>query len=398
MGNLADSKMLPQRRASGVSPEHCCVDVALASKGVVPAVKADHIRHSTPPPSPVPYQRTMSPRVKYLCICTLAVLAVVALLVCPTVMRFFCNHEGYYPQWAAMRRHLSDLTNPAVVRIRSELFFYDLQMDYVVSYSGLFHVLGWNLWRQYCFGPLCPNAALFESTETNHGLSQWYFLPYVRGNPKYRNPTKWNFLSLQSKPFPKEMVQGSADLLRENAAAVKKEYLENVVSELTMHPDQRTEIDKGGSWDWNFLYGTTGKNEEVCQRVPLTTAVVNQLPTTYNYGFAFFSRLKPGTHIKPHTGSTNLRIRLHLGLVIPDEPDYTATIRVGTEHQAWVQDEVLVFDDAFEHEVVYEGKTERAVFIVDIWHPDLSEQEKELLSWGGFGPFGTVGKSIRKLD
>ena len=79
----------------------------------------------------------------------------------------------------------------------------------------------------------------------------------------------------------------------------------------------------------------------------------------------------------------------YLGLVIPDEPDYQATIRVGTEHQAWVQDDVLVFDDAFEHEVIYKGKTERAVFIVDIWHLDLNDREKELLSWGGFGPFGT---------
>jgi hypothetical protein len=231
------------------------------------------------------------------------------------------------------------------------------------------YILYWNMWRRYCFGPLCPDSTVFSATETNHGLSMWYFKPYIRGDPKYRKPTKWLFDGLTSSPFPKEMMQSSVDILKKAAPVVRKEYLENVVQKLTMHPDQRTEIEKGGSWDWNFLYGTTGKNDEVCDRVPLTTAVVHSLPTVYNYGFVFFSRLKPGTHIKPHTGSTNLRIRLHLGLVIPSEPDYTATIRVGTEQQAWVQDDVLVFDDAFEHEVVYEGETERAVFIIDLWHP-----------------------------
>jgi len=336
-------------------------------------------------------------KLRYFAICSFTTVAVLIVMILGTLCQFFSQQEGYYPQWLAMRQHLSDVSDPAVVHIRSELYFYDLNMDYVVSFRGLFFVLGWNLWRRYCFGPLCPNAELFKSTETNHALSMWYFQPYVRGDPKFRNPTKWDFAHLKSSPFPKKMVQKSVDLLKSHAADVRTEYVNNVVGNLIVHPDQRTEVN-GGHWDWNFLYGTTGKNQEVCDRVPLTTAVVNKLPTTYNYGFAFFSRLKPGTHIKAHTGSTNLRIRLHLGLVIPDEPDYQATIRVGTEHQAWAQDDVLVFDDAFEHEVIYEGKTERAVFIVDIWHPDLSDREKELLSWGGFGPFGTVGRSQRKLD
>ena len=311
---------------------------------------------------------------------------------------FFGVEQGFYPQWAAMRAHLSDVNDPAAMRIRSKLMFYDLTMEYVLSYEGLMYILYWNMWRRYCFGPLCPDSTVFSATETNHGLSMWYFKPYVRGDPKYRNPTKWLFEGLTSSPFPKEMMQSSVDILKKAAPVVRKEYLENVVQKLTMHPDQRTEIEKGGSWDWNFLYGTTGKNDEVCDRVPLTTAMVHSLPTVYNYGFVFFSRLKPGTHIKPHTGSTNLRIRLHLGLVIPSEPDYTATIRVGTEQQAWVQDDVLVFDDAFEHEVIYEGKTERAVFIIDLWHPELTKKERELLDFGGFGPFGTKGKAVRKSD
>merc|ERR1711959_65833 len=326
-----------------------------------------------------------------------ALLIVPFLLFAPLLIQFFGAEEGYYPQWSAMRAHLSDLSDPAVMRIREHLFFYDLKMGYVVSYEGLAYILYWNLWSRYCWGPLCPSSRAFSDTVTNHKLSMWYFQPYIRGDPRYRNPTKWNFEALSSSPFPKGIVQKSVDLLQANAQDIKQEYLSRMSKSMTAHPDARTEIDRG-NWDWNFLYGTTGKNHDVCASVPKTHAVVKALPTCYNYGFAFFSRLKPGTHIKPHTGSTNLRIRLHLGLEIPEEEGYIPSIRVGTEHQAWKQDDVLVFDDAFEHEVVYEGKTERAVLIIDLWHPHISLREIELLTYPGFGPFGTQGPAVRALD
>merc|ERR1711966_416141 len=169
------------------------------------------------------------------------------------------------------------------------------------------------------------------------------------------------------------------------APQIKKEYLENVASKLTMHPDQRTEIEKGGQWDWNFLYGTTGKNDEACDRVPETTVVVHSLPTVYNYGFVFFSRLKPGTHIMQHTGSTNLRIRLHLGLDVPED---TVQLRCGTEWRPWVDGDIIAFDDSFEHEVLHKGKLHRSVLIMDLWPDQLTEIERDILNLPLLGRFG----------
>ena len=40
-----------------------------------------------------------------------------------------------------------------------------------------------------------------------------------------------------------------------------------------------------------------------------------------------YSVMLPGTHVWPHTGPTNCRLRLHLGLVIPKN----VAIRVGRE-------------------------------------------------------------------
>ena len=53
---------------------------------------------------------------------------------------------------------------------------------------------------------------------------------------------------------------------------------------------------------------------------------------TFCYFCQFFRQIKysvmlPGTHIWPHTGPTNCRLRLHLGLVIPKN----VSIRVGHE-------------------------------------------------------------------
>ena len=46
---------------------------------------------------------------------------------------------------------------------------------------------------------------------------------------------------------------------------------------------------------------------------------------------AGFSRLAPGTHIKPHVGYTSEVLRCHLGLIVP--PD--CALRVGSETRRW---------------------------------------------------------------
>ena len=47
----------------------------------------------------------------------------------------------------------------------------------------------------------------------------------------------------------------------------------------------------------------------------------------------FFSVLSPGTHIEPHCGATNLRLRCHLPLQLPTAG--RAEMRVGNEWRQW---------------------------------------------------------------
>jgi aspartate beta-hydroxylase len=42
--------------------------------------------------------------------------------------------------------------------------------------------------------------------------------------------------------------------------------------------------------------------------------------------------------------------------------------------------ECLILDDSFEHEVRHDGTRRRVVLIVDCWHPDLTEPEREFIT------------------
>ena len=103
-----------------------------------------------------------------------------------------------------------------------------------------------------------------------------------------------------------------------------------------------------------------------------------------------WSVLRPGSHIVPHCGPTNARLRVHLGLkvifIFLEQPKHNliqikvsdnCTLRVGDSHVKWENGEVLIFDDSFEHEVWNYSQDERLIFIMDIFHPDLNENNKK---------------------
>ena len=99
-------------------------------------------------------------------------------------------------------------------------------------------------------------------------------------------------------------------------------------------------------------------------------------PALCRRGQVKFSIMHPGTHVWPHTGPTNCRLRAHLGLVVPEG----AFLRVANETRTWSQGQFIIFDDSFEHEVWHNGSSYRLVLIVDVWHPELTREERRTLS------------------
>ena len=137
-------------------------------------------------------------------------------------------------------------------------------------------------------------------------------------------------------------------------------------------------IPRTGDWDVVFFYERGRRHDEVCKACPATTRVIEgdgAMRTAA--GLIYVSRMRPGTHIQPHRGPTNLRVRCHLGISVPDGD---CAIRVEDQARHWGEGQCLVFDDSFEHEAWNLATQDRIVLIVDLWHPGLSSAEVHLLS------------------
>jgi aspartate beta-hydroxylase len=135
------------------------------------------------------------------------------------------------------------------------------------------------------------------------------------------------------------------------------------------------------SLDWSVypLWHDAAPIPEHLQRCPNTAAVLAQLPLcdipNYAPG-AFFSVLKPRTHLPPHTGTTNTRSIVHLPLVVPEG----CRFRVGADVRVWEKGKAWVFDDTIEHEAWNDSDQVRIILIFDIWNPLLTAAERELVS------------------
>lgn len=137
-------------------------------------------------------------------------------------------------------------------------------------------------------------------------------------------------------------------------------------------------IRRSGQWDVAFFYERGRRHDQICLACPITARGIEAYPTVRTLGgLIYASRMRPGTHIEPHRGPTNLRLRCHLGLKVPEGD---CAIRVGRETRRWSEGECLVFDDFNEHEAWNHTDEDRIVLIVDLWHPGLSPLEVELLS------------------
>lgn len=126
-----------------------------------------------------------------------------------------------------------------------------------------------------------------------------------------------------------------------------------------------------GDWNVYYFYYLGRKVEENCARCPRTTRIIDSVPTLTSTGLVYFSVLTPATHITPHCGPINTRLRCHLGVDVPSG----CRIRVGSETRAWEEGKCLIFDDSFEHEVWHSGNSNRTVLVLDVWHPDLTAAE-----------------------
>jgi len=134
--------------------------------------------------------------------------------------------------------------------------------------------------------------------------------------------------------------------------------------------------------DWGalFLWDYGRLVPEIARLFPNTLEALRAAPQPEipdQAPMALFSKLKPGTRIPPHNGMLNTRLICHLPIIVPEN---CGALRVGNETRPWVEGEMLIFDDSIEHEAWNESGEERVVLLFEVWRPELSDEEKRLLT------------------
>lgn len=150
--------------------------------------------------------------------------------------------------------------------------------------------------------------------------------------------------------------------------------------------DQWAALNHSLDWSAFHFFHHGQRYAENCTRCPATMSALALLPQPSVEGrmpAAMFSVLKPRTHIPPHTGVANVRLVMHLPLVVPPGCGF----RVGNVTREWRVGEAFVFDDTIEHEAWNRSDDTRVVLIADVWHPYLSAAERD---W--------IGRAMLEMD
>jgi len=220
-----------------------------------------------------------------------------------------------------------------------------------------------------------------------------YLRSWTGERPLHANPIQRPhyplFPGLRHKPFHDPRDFPAAAVLEREFATIRAEALALDDAALLDYTRAAAMQTGAGSWTLYLFHHMGVEVESVARRCPKTLAVINSLPrvcTSYVWGDTLFSAMKGATHLHPHCSTDNLRVRLHLGIVVPEG----CLLRVAGQTRTWEEGKCLAFEDSFEHEVWNRSAHRRVVLIVDLWHPDLTDVEIRALT-AAFGKSDVLG-------
>ncbi|XP_041975823.1 aspartyl/asparaginyl beta-hydroxylase isoform X3 [Aricia agestis] len=182
----------------------------------------------------------------------------------------------------------------------------------------------------------------------------------------------YNVPRLKSRPWWRVEDTPYANIAR----ALEKswrEILKEGEAAKELYEKEKEGLKERGDWTQMDLFVRGREIPGRCARAPVTCSIARA--AACRRGQVKFSLMAAGTHVRAHVGPTNCRLRMHLGL----SNTRNTFIRVDNETKQWEVGKVLMFDDSFEHKVWHNGTGARLVLIVDVWHPDLTPQERRQL-------------------
>lgn len=131
----------------------------------------------------------------------------------------------------------------------------------------------------------------------------------------------YNVNHLKARPFWTIAESGYKKqfrLLEENWLKIRDEAL-SVLNVDGYFVDEAESLRDFGDWKQFELFARGKKNVANCIKAPFTCKLIETFPEARlcKRGQVKFSVMHPNTHVWPHCGPTNCRLRAHLGLKIP---------------------------------------------------------------------------------
>ena len=179
-----------------------------------------------------------------------------------------------------------------------------------------------------------------------------------------------------------DRVEAQTDAIRAELVEIMKEdaAFKPYVQANPHRPNQNPEgMVNNPDWSAFYLWKDGELVAENALRCPNTMRALGDAPLTRVAGRSpsvLFSLLRPGAHIPPHNGFVNTRLICHLPLIVPDG----CRFRVGNEVRAWAEGKAWLFDDTIEHEAWNDSDKVRVILLFEIWRPELTAEERGLVS------------------
>ena len=208
--------------------------------------------------------------------------------------------------------------------------------------------------------------------------------------PYHSEPTDFHFPGLTEREFhPRRLFPWLQELeertekieaeLHAVMAAERAELVPYIQYAEHLPMAQWKPLNHNPDWTAIHLLQNGDAVEPNVRHCPATMELLRKVPQPVIPGAspnAMFSLLKPRTLIPAHVGVNNARLVCHLPLMVPEG----CWFRVGAEKRFWKRGEAFVFDDTIEHEALNPTDELRVVLIFDVWHPDLSEIERDAVA------------------
>ncbi|GFH56818.1 hypothetical protein CTEN210_13294 [Chaetoceros tenuissimus] len=240
--------------------------------------------------------------------------------------------------------------------------------------------------------------AKFPEEEIQNVITSWRLLDQDYQHREYFGDTKADPLISNQYQFAHSYVPGLSvkpfwDIDNISWAKKLQQNYKQILKEFTSVIDNKEKLAAGNNvwagalteeaggygkgWSTLVLKDRGIWDETNCNLFPKTAKLIQKsgVPATE----VFFASMKPHSEIKLHSDFTNFVLTSHLALQIPQNGENKCRLTIGDEVRQWKNGEVMVFDTSLMHDAINETDETRYILMFRIWHPDLTEVERDAL-------------------